>query len=82
MSRKTKVVAEQARIVALEAEKARKELDALITTYATNWKVSRMPIIDRNILGLVIELLGDDFRGRERTPRRTRQVWRAARIAA
>jgi uncharacterized protein YqfB (UPF0267 family) len=29
MSRKTKVVAEQARIVALEAEKARKELDAL-----------------------------------------------------
>lgn len=28
----------------------RKELDALITTYATNWKVSRMPIIDRNIL--------------------------------
>ena len=29
MSRKTKVVAEQARIVALEAEKARRELDAL-----------------------------------------------------
>ena len=28
----------------------RKELDALITTYATNWKISRMPIIDRNIL--------------------------------
>ena len=28
----------------------RKELDALIGTYATNWKVSRMPIIDRNIL--------------------------------
>ena len=29
---------------------SRKELDALIGTYATNWKVSRMPIIDRNIL--------------------------------
>lgn len=28
----------------------KKELDALIGTYATNWKVSRMPIIDRNIL--------------------------------
>ena len=26
------------------------QLDALIGTYATNWKVSRMPIIDRNIL--------------------------------
>ena len=30
----------------------RKELDALIGAYATNWKVSRMPIIDRNILRL------------------------------
>lgn len=26
------------------------ELDRLIGTYATNWKVSRMPIVDRNIL--------------------------------
>ena len=26
------------------------ELDALITKYATNWKISRMPIVDRNIL--------------------------------
>lgn len=26
------------------------ELDALIGSYATNWKVSRMPIVDRNIL--------------------------------
>lgn len=26
------------------------ELDALIGKYATNWKVSRMPIVDRNIL--------------------------------
>ncbi|MDR4481046.1 MAG: transcription antitermination factor NusB [Nitrospira sp.] len=30
----------------------RKELDTLIGSYATNWKVSRMPIIDRNILRL------------------------------
>ncbi|HMZ56011.1 MAG TPA: transcription antitermination factor NusB [Nitrospira sp.] len=29
-----------------------KELDALIGSYATNWKVDRMPIIDRNILRL------------------------------
>lgn len=28
----------------------KKELDALIGKYATNWKVSRMPIVDRNIL--------------------------------
>ncbi|MCC2639929.1 MAG: nusB [Nitrospira sp.] len=28
----------------------KKELDALIGAYATNWKISRMPIIDRNIL--------------------------------
>ncbi len=27
-----------------------KELDALIGRYAANWKVSRMPIVDRNIL--------------------------------
>lgn len=26
------------------------ELDTLIGKYATNWKVSRMPIVDRNIL--------------------------------
>lgn len=26
------------------------DLDVLIGTYATNWKVSRMPIVDRNIL--------------------------------
>lgn len=26
------------------------ELDTLIGAYATNWKVSRMPIVDRNIL--------------------------------
>ncbi len=28
----------------------RPELDTLIGQYATNWKVSRMPIVDRNIL--------------------------------
>lgn len=28
----------------------KKELDALIGKHATNWKVSRMPIVDRNIL--------------------------------
>lgn len=27
-----------------------KELDALIGRYATNWKVSRMQVVDRNIL--------------------------------
>ncbi len=28
----------------------KKELDAMIGKYAVNWKVSRMPIVDRNIL--------------------------------
>ena len=28
----------------------KKELDAVVGKYATNWKVSRMPIVDRNIL--------------------------------
>ena len=27
-----------------------KDLDAVITKYATNWKIDRMPIVDRNIL--------------------------------
>ena len=26
------------------------DLDAVITRYATNWKIDRMPIVDRNIL--------------------------------
>src|SRR6185436_20708842 len=40
----------------------RKELDGLIGKYATNWKVSRMPIVDRNILraGLYELLWMDD----------------------
>jgi len=37
------------RLVAGVLEK-KKELDVLIGKYATNWKVSRMPIVDRNIL--------------------------------
>ena len=37
------------------------ELDALIKKYATNWKISRMPIVDRNILRAgVYELLWMD----------------------
>jgi N utilization substance protein B len=39
----------------------KKELDTLIGKYATNWKVSRMPIVDRNILRAgVYELLWMD----------------------
>ncbi len=39
----------------------KQELDALIAQYATNWKVSRMPIVDRNILRAgVYELLWMD----------------------
>ncbi len=37
------------RLVAGVLEKKR-ELDVLIGKYATNWKINRMPIVDRNIL--------------------------------
>ena len=48
------------RLVAGVLEK-KKELDALIGKYATNWKVSRMPIVDRNILRAgIYELLWMD----------------------
>ena len=48
------------RLVAGVLEK-KKELDALIGKYATNWKISRMPIVDRNILRAgVYELLWMD----------------------
>ncbi|MEO8338986.1 MAG: transcription antitermination factor NusB [Nitrospirota bacterium] len=48
------------RLVAGVLEK-KKELDALIGTYATNWKINRMPIVDRNILRAgVYELLWMD----------------------
>ena len=43
----TRAFAEQ--IVAGVLDK-KKELDATLAKYATNWKVSRMPIVDRNIL--------------------------------
>jgi N utilization substance protein B len=44
---KTKAFAERL-VAGVLANK--KELDALIGKYATNWKISRMPIVDRNIL--------------------------------
>ena len=48
------------RLVAGVLEK-KKELDTLIGKYATNWKISRMPIVDRNILRAgVYELLWMD----------------------
>lgn len=48
------------RLVAGVLEK-KKELDVLIGKYSTNWKISRMPIVDRNILRAgVYELLWMD----------------------
>jgi len=48
------------RLVAGVLEK-KQELDALIGKYATNWKISRMPVVDRNILRAgVYELLWMD----------------------
>jgi N utilization substance protein B len=43
----TKIFAEQ--IVAGVLQR-KAEIDATLARYATNWKVSRMPIVDRNIL--------------------------------
>src|SRR6266852_258920 len=44
-----------------EVIEMKKELDALIGKYANNWKISRMPIVDRNILRAgVYELLWMD----------------------
>jgi len=44
----------------------KKDLDAMIGRYATNWKVTRMPIVDRNILraGLYELLWLDDVPAR------------------
>jgi transcription antitermination protein NusB len=54
----TKAFAE--RLVAGVMEK-KNDLDLLLAKYATNWKVSRMPIVDRNILRAgVYELLWMD----------------------
>ncbi|MBI3357414.1 MAG: transcription antitermination factor NusB [Nitrospirae bacterium] len=51
----TKTFAE--RLVA-GVQEHKKELDGLIGRYATNWKISRMQIVDRNILRIgVFELL-------------------------
>ena len=48
-SEETKAFAEQLVQGVLEHKK---ELDGLIGRYATNWKISRMQIVDRNILRL------------------------------
>jgi transcription antitermination protein NusB len=42
-----KIFAEQLVKGVLEQQK---DLDAVISKYATNWKIDRMPIVDRNIL--------------------------------
>lgn len=48
------VTDDQARLFAEQLVKGvldhQQDLDTLIGRYATNWKVSRMPIVDRNIL--------------------------------
>jgi N utilization substance protein B len=59
-------IADEAKVFAEQLVKGvlenKQELDALLGKYATNWKVSRMPIVDRNILraGLYELLWMDD----------------------
>jgi len=43
---------EFAQRVALGSEREREEIDALIETCSTNWRLARMPVVDRNILRL------------------------------
>lgn len=49
-----------ARQLAEGVERRRVEIDTLISTYADNWTLDRMPIVDRNIIRLaVFELIGE-----------------------
>jgi len=43
---------EFAQALALGVDGGREELDALIERSSTNWRLSRMPVVDRNILRL------------------------------
>lgn len=43
---------EFAQRLALGAEEARESIDALIEDCSTNWRLHRMPVVDRNILRL------------------------------
>ncbi len=41
------------------AEERREEIDALISSHSTHWRVDRMPAVDRNLLRMAVaELLG------------------------
>jgi transcription antitermination protein NusB len=47
--------------LALGTQERSEEIDLLIATYADNWTLDRMPIVDRNILRLATyELLGEE----------------------
>lgn len=51
---------EFARRLARGVDARRAEIDELISTYADNWTLDRMPVVDRNILRLAIyELLAE-----------------------
>ena len=43
---------EFAQYLALGTESSREEVDAIIEEASTNWRLSRMPVVDRNILRL------------------------------
>ncbi len=50
---------EFAQRLAFGVEERRDEIDALIESCSTNWRLSRMPVVDRNVLRLAaFELLG------------------------
>lgn len=52
---------EFAQRVVLGVEARRDEIDALIEACSTNWRIPRMPVVDRNILRLAaFELMGCD----------------------
>ncbi len=54
----SETVREYAERIARGAIEKSAEVDALVESYSENWKVSRMPLVDRNILRLAVyELL-------------------------
>ncbi len=54
----SEAVREYAERIALGAIEKSAEIDTMVESYSENWKVARMPLVDRNILRLAVyELL-------------------------
>ena len=52
--RRVREAFEHARVLVEGTDRHREEIDALIRSQADNWRLERMPVVDRNILRLAI----------------------------